>query len=181
MRTPSIWGPEDLELPDFEPLAEMPEGDPMLWDKEESARALAIATRFSAEYVWDWDSRRAAIRCGVDPSQAKTVGKALLEHWLVQRAVRAAMSRFKKTETVTEDTVLALVHRDASDFSPFANPIARVNAQRTLAKALGLEEPRKKEVEVNLRSTSNVLVTPGLVGLDSWERVASDSQDALLS
>lgn len=169
----------------------LPSDDPLLWDMEEQARAEALASLFSSEYVFDWHPVNALIRMGADYNEAKSLAKAYMKHPLVMRFIRRRKQRFLAQNVASAEHAISLISQDAADFSPFANPIARTKAQQAYWQAIidlrkmELEE-RKVELEEmqrgrtgNANGSGGVLIVPGLMDGDAWEEVASEAQDAL--
>ena len=175
-----------LSAADFQGVKDwrLPTDDPILWDKEECTRAEMLSMMFSAEYVFDWDPRRALVRMGVPQEQVKALAKQYMTFPLVQRFIKVRTKSFKRKQAVTVDTALALVHRDASDFSIMSNPLARVKAQATLVKVLGMEPEgsggKNGGGGTNVTQNGGVMVVPGLLDGKTWEELAADSQENLM-
>lgn len=184
-RDPYLVAAEKLDL-------SLPKDDPLLWDLEEQARAEALASLFSSEYVFDWNPVNALIRMGADLYEAKALAKEYMRNTLVNRFIRRRKQRFFSQNVASAEHAISLISQDASDFSPFANPIARTKAQQAYWQAimelrkLELEE-RKADMEEASRGrgvngtngTGGVLIVPGLMRGESWEQLASEAQDAL--
>jgi hypothetical protein len=161
----------------------MPEDDPLLWTKEEQIRAETCAALFAAEYLFDWDPRAALIRLGVPAGDAGHVAKSYMTHWLVQRNIKVRIRNFKRENCINADTALAMVARDASDFSRWANPLARVKAQATLVKVLEMDmSPDKRNGGVGVNgSQGGVMVVGPVLEAEAWEADAAVSQEELIS
>lgn len=160
----------------------LPQDDPMMWTKEEQARAETCAALFAAEYLHDWDAYQALIRLGVPPSDAKLVAKSYMSHWLVLRNIKVRIRNFKRDNMVNADVALAMVARDASDFGRFANPLARVKAQSTLVKILEMDMPMDKR-NGGLGaggSQGGVMVVGPVMDAEAWEADAAPSQEELI-
>lgn len=181
---------ETFTQPDFS----LPTDDPLLWDMEEYAKAEAMASLFSSEYVFDWNPVNALMRMGAEYDEARRLSKSYMKNPLVLRFIRRRKQRFLSQNVVSAEHALSLISQDAADFSPFANPIARTKAQQAYWQAvidirkMELEERKMElaEQEEQLRrragggsGTGGVLVVPGLMQGDSWEEMASEAQDAL--
>jgi hypothetical protein len=166
------------------PQDHIPEGNYEVWTPEETHLAEHIARCFALEYVYDFSARNAAIRLGFDHKAAAEVGRKLLNHWLTQRCIRKLEQRFEQDKLVTADRVLSLLYRDASNYSPGSNPIARVSAQKNLVTLMGLAKP--KQVEVTTKAGAGgagkmggVMMVPFVMTPDQWEQHAENAQRAL--
>lgn len=170
----SLFSTEDWTLPTEHPL---------LWTIEEQAHAEACCLAFAAEYIYDWNGKQALIRCGVEAKQANALAKVYLAHPLVQRCIRAAIQNFKEQQLATQDAALAFIYRDASDFSPYANPLARVNAQKTLARYLQMDltpAERAPGSGINVNNHGGVMVVEKLSSVDEWEQETTTQQEQLI-
>lgn len=165
----------------------LPTSDPLLWDKDESVRAEVLSAMFSAEYLHDWDARNALTRMGVPREiiAAQKLVKLYMDYPLVQRFIKMRVKNFRTKQLVTADMALALVHRDASDFSMFANPLARVKAQATLVKVLEMEPSSTRGGGdegfggTTVIQNGGLLVVPHMGKPEGWEEAAMQAQQEL--
>lgn len=162
---------------------QMPKGDWDNWDTDTRAEAEHVALLFAQEYCKDFSPFNACCRLGVDPKQAGVVGTNLSHHWLVLHKIDEIQANFRKECFATADTVMGLLYRDASNFSPKANAMARVTAQKHLAQAMGLlkdkEEKKETQPSFTLNATGGVMVVPGLITPDQWGSAAEKQQAQL--
>jgi hypothetical protein len=161
-------------------MVDLPTEDPMLWDAEQTTAAEVCAALFANEYLYDFSGPRAMLRLGVKEDRAGPLAKEYCKHWLVMRKLRDSIQNFRNQQIATDDNVLSLMYRDACNFSPDANPIARVSAQRQLAKVLCME-PDDKLKAMSHEATPNggVMVVDGLGTIADWEQRAATAQARL--
>lgn len=161
-------------------MVDLPTEDPMLWDAEQSTSAEVCAALFANEYLYDFNAQKAMLRLGVEEERATNLAKLYLRHWLVLRKLRESVQNFRNQQIATDDNVLSLMYRDACNFAPDANPIARVSAQRQLAKVLCME-PDDKLKAMSHEATPNggVMVVDGLGTIADWEARAATAQAQL--
>lgn len=165
-------------------MVSLPDDDPLLWDDDEQTTAEVCATLFVQEYLYDFSATRAMERLGVEHDRCVSLGKEYQRHWFVQRKVRQAVMRFREAGVATEGNVLSLIYRDACNFSPLANPVARVASQKTLAKLLCMEpEDRlrrdKHEAGEGDDTDGGVMLVDGMARLDEWEERTAEAQAKL--
>lgn len=151
-------------------MVDLPLEDPMLWSADEQTTAEVCSLLFAQEYFYDFCGTNAMIRLGVPEGRAKDLAKRYMNHWMVQRRLRECTTSFRKQKVATEDSTLALIWRDASNFGAFSNPVARVNAQRQLSKVLCMEpEDKRKAMETVESPNGGVMVVDGVGSLAEWE------------
>jgi hypothetical protein len=155
----------------------LPTDHPLLWSFEQQTHAEACAMLFSSEYMFDFDARKALLRLGVDPEACRALVKQYMTHPLVQRFIRHRMQNFKTQNVLTQDTVLAWIYQEATDKTPFSNPLARVKAQQILAKHLKLEG-QDESTSISVVNGGVMLVAP-MDSPESWEKKASEAQRKL--
>jgi hypothetical protein len=164
-------------------MVDLPEYDPMLWTEDEQSSAEVCVNLFANEYLFDFSAVKAMQRLGVEEGRDATLAKRYMRHWLVQRKIRELVLRFREARIATEGNVLQLMYRDACNFSPLANPMARVAAQKQLAKVLCMEpeDQRKKflDEEQGAQKNGGVMVVDGVGTLDEWEQKALEEQARL--
>jgi hypothetical protein len=161
-------------------MTALPTDDFMLWDAEQVTSAEVCATLFANEYLYDFNGVRAMLRLGVAESEAPSLAKSYCRHWLVLRKLREAVQNFRKQQIATDDNVLSLMYRDACNFDPDANPIARVSAQRQLAKVLCMEpDDRLRAMTHEASPNGGVMVVDGLGTIADWEARAAEAQAKL--
>lgn len=170
----------------------IPEEDPLLWDTAEHSKVEALASLFSLEYMHDWNAEKALIRMGADTREAKKLAPAYLVNTTVNRFIKRRKQRFFAQNNFSAEQTISWMSQDASDFSMFANPIARTKAQQALWQAqmdlrkLELQE-RKMALEETIQERldnedgGGVLVVPGIMDGIAWEETASECQDLLKS
>ena len=155
----------------------LPTEHPLLWTFEQQTHAEACAMLFSSEYMFDFDARKALIRLGADPEACRFLVKQYMTHPLVQRFIRHRMQNFTRQNVLTQDTVLAWIYQEATDKSPFSNPLARVKAQQILAKHLKLEgQDESTKVAV---MNGGVMLVGQMETAEAWEKQASEAQRKL--
>jgi hypothetical protein len=151
-------------------MVELPLDDPMLWTTDEQTTAEVCSLLFAQEYFYDFNAKGALIRLGVSEDRAGDLAKHYMKHWMVQRQLRECTMNFRRTKIATEDSVLSLIWRDASNFGAFSNPVARVNAQRQLSKVLCMEpEDKRRALETVESPNGGVMVVDGATSLEDWE------------
>lgn len=162
-------------------MVELPADDPMLWDADEEVTAEVCGTLFANEYLYDFSATRAMERLGVSGDRATSLGKSYLKHWFVQRKIRSIIQNFREANIANEGNILSLMYRDASNFHPLANPVARVNAQKQIAKVMCMEPDDKiKAMNVNAKATGGgVMVVPAMGSMADWERDTAAEQARL--
>lgn len=144
--------------------------DPMLWSADDQTTAEVCSLLFAQEFFFDFNATNAMIRLGVPANEAPELAKLYQKHWMVQRRLREVSSNFRKHRIANEDNVLALMYRDASNFGAHSNPVARVNAQKSLAKVLCMEpEDKRKAMEVTESPNGGVMVVDAVGSLAEWE------------
>ena len=163
----------------------MPRGNYTNWTADEAFEAELLAKLFANTYIIDFSAVGAAMRLGSpDYDSAATQGSVLVNHWLTQHYIRKLIDSFGATGRVSVDSVSALLWRDANDFSPTANAMARVNAQKCLATAMGMTEAqnRRKETEDRNNVRGGVIwVEARVTDLPDWEAVALEKQAEMMS
>lgn len=166
-------------LPD-DPL--IPAGNYDTWSAEETAQAEVRAQLFAIEYIRDWSAINAAVRLGVDPALAKTVGQELHRHWLTCAYVEQLQDRFIKSELMSRDRLAALMARDASNFGAGANAQARVGAQKNLMTLMGCDaetQGAKARKAADQIKAAGVMFVPLFGTEDAWEALARQNQDKI--
>jgi hypothetical protein len=172
----------DLQIPEQFTLKDFPTGPMHEWNRTTRARMEAHARAFAAEYVKDFDPFQTVIRLGYegDTKELTRISKLYMRNWMTQAFIQQLMDKFEAQNIATRDRLMAITYRDAANFSPHADPKARVAAQKNLMTLMGLDV-KKKEVTHNAGSglaAGGVMVIPG-ISPDEWERRAAESQAAL--
>jgi len=163
----------------------MPAGNYETWDDTQAYEAELLAKLFANTYIRDFNAGNAAMRLGATSLEsACQMGAQIANHWLTQHYIRGLIDNFGKTGVISADSVSSLLWRDASDFGPGANPIARVNAQKCLATGLGLTETQAKRKEVSDLDKVRggvVWVEAPIRDLPDWEAVSIEEQAIMMA
>jgi hypothetical protein len=162
-------------------MVPLPSGDPMLWDTQDEVTAEVCGTLFANEYLYDFHPGRAMERLGVDRAESEALGNRYLRHWFVQRKIRSIIHNFRESNIASEGNILSLMYRDASNFHPLANPVARVNAQKQIAKVMCMEPDDKiKAISAGAKATGGgVMIVPAMGSMADWERETAEEQARL--
>ncbi len=161
----------------------MPAGNYETWSDEQAYEAELLAKLFANTYILDWNAANAAMRLGAKLESAAVCGSGIANHWLTRHYIRGLIDNFGNTGIVSAHSVSALLWRDASDFSPEANPIARVKAQQCLAVAMGMTEKQvkiKQQDDLNKIRGGVVWVEADVKDLDEWEKVGELEQKEMM-
>lgn len=163
----------------------LPQGDYTTWDAKQAFEAELLAKLFANTYIRDFSPANAMLRLGArDLEHAHVSGTVIANHWLTQHYIRGLIDSFGDTGIVSAHSVSALLWRDASDFSPGANPMARVNAQKCLATALGMTEAqnrRKEKSDIENIRGGVIWVDVQANTLPDWEAVAIEKQAIMMA
>lgn len=155
----------------------IPAGDYDTWTNEQSIHAELVARLYALEYVKDFDNLAATIRLGVDPDLAPKVTKRLKQHWLVAAYVSQLQDRYVKDALISQDRIVSLLVRDASNFGQGSNSMARVTAQKTLVQVMGMDKTADKQAEaLEKAGKGGVMFVPLFTTEDEWERIAMANQ-----
>lgn len=129
----------------------MPQGDPADWNLEQETQGDFLAKNFAEEYVRDFNAASACIRLGCPERDAITSGRLLKNHPVVVRFIEKITKEFSEINVVTEDTMMAMLYKEAKDENN--NAAARVRAQEQLAKMMGFIGDGRVEVNVSANAT----------------------------
>lgn len=129
----------------------MPHGDPAEWSLEQETQGDYLAKNFAEEYVRDFNATSACLRLGCPEKEANSHGRKLKNHPVVVKYIEKVAREFSEINVVTEDTMMAMLWKEANDES--INAAARVRAQEQLAKMMGFIGNSSVEVNVSANST----------------------------
>lgn len=162
----------------------MPAGNYDTWTQQQAYEAELLAKLFANSYILDFSPTNTALRLGSTSVESAAVqGCLIANHWLTQHYVRKLIDSFGDTGVCTDHSVRSLLWRDASDFSPGANPMARVSAQKCLAQGLGLTETqakRKAKDDLDKIRGGVIWVEARSTSLPDWEEVSLPQQKAMM-
>ena len=129
----------------------MPSGDPSEWNLEQETQGDYLAKNFAEEYVRDFNAGDACMRLGCPEKDAGSSGRRLKNHPVVVKYIEKITQEFSEINVVTEDTMMAMLFKEAKDENN--NAAARVRAQEQLAKMMGFIGDNSVEVNVSANST----------------------------
>lgn len=132
----------------------IPNGDPADWDLEQETYASFLANAFAKEYVFDFVGYKAVMRLGCGENQATAIARKLLGNQYVQKYIKKYVDRFASDKNVNENTLLALLWKEAND-EIHGTASSRVNAAEKLAKMTGLVND-KMQLDINVGDRSFV-------------------------
>ena len=165
-----------------------PEDDPVVQTfeqvKDENPEPLSAhdmrILEFIRHYLVCYSARGAAMAMGIPKERAGTVGHRYFHHKKTQRWLREIRRSFEKDTEILRDEVVTMLVREANhdDGSPGAHG-ARVNALRTLAKILGMEQINLNQ-KVEDTTGQGRLVVPVAGTPEEWMALAQASQASLL-
>ena len=94
--------------------------------------------RFVEEYLVDLNATSAAIRAGYSEKTAATIGHENLRKPKIADAIRAGRAKLSKRAQISQEDVLAGLHREATTQGKGSSHSARVNAWVWIGKHLGM-------------------------------------------
>lgn len=147
------------------------------WDPSQlTSKERDIRDRFVAEYVIDYDAKRAALRVGYTESFAETYSQKFLNEAYVQQKIKKFELDEAEDDKGEADSdrrrIRAGLMREAHYRGPGSSHAARVAALAQLAKIRDMEASKKLEV----KSLGGVMVMPGIASMGDWQNVASSQQ-----
>ena len=148
-----------------------------------SPRAKDLRDRFVTEYMTDYESTAAAIRCGYPHNIAREYGNRLLQDTYVLQQIRIKETTPVKTEEDEEQMkkrIMTGLLREANYRGPGCSQSARVAALSKLASMHGMDAPIKQEISTD-GNLAGVMVIPGLMTPEQWELAAAAQQEALVN
>lgn len=150
---------------------------------ELSEQELALRNLFVDEYLTDFDSVSAAMRCGFASSFAEDYAKKFLSEPYIQQRIKKEQLREpeNKEEKTSEDDhnkrrVLSALMREAHN--QYNSGAARVAALSRLTAIYGMEAPIKSQQEILHRG--GVMMVPAIADINAWEQSAIESQTKLV-
>lgn len=160
-----------------------PPGNYDTWTEEQRFNAEHHCYCFAQEYIIDHNATDASLRLGFPVKEAHLVGLAYVQHWLVKHYVKQIEAKMIEEQVVTKSALAALMWRDASNFDPKANPIARGMAQKNLAVLMEFN-PVKKVEQTNKTAggggvPGGIMYVPHTMSIDDWEAEALAKQERL--
>lgn len=146
---------------------------------------MAIRDSFVKEYVFDYNSTAAALRCGFNSVLAVEYAQKFLQDPYVQWKIRQHEESVAKDEVDDEDAIIKLerqriiegLKREANYKGPGASAAARVAAHKALIDIYGLNAP--KNSNVNHTVGQGVMVVPAVASVEDWENSAAETQRKL--
>jgi hypothetical protein len=148
-------------------------------EPELSESEKALRDRFVQEYLVDYSPLNAARRVGFGVAFAETYAALFMKESYVRKRIEDFTHRVDVDEedmdAYDKRRVRAGLMREAHD--KFASGSSRVAALSKLMSLLGMDAPLKIDNNVNHRG--NVMMVPGIAGMDEWERAAMDQQRKL--
>lgn len=145
-----------------------------------SMRERALRDLFVKEYLVDFDSVSACMRCGFQSMMATQYAQRFMEEPYVQRKLAQEQMRVVEAgdddrDSMEKQRIIAGLLREAHYRGPGSSHAARVAALGKLATIKGLD----REAKVQPGDSSGVMQVPGIASLDEWENVAQQSQEKL--
>ncbi len=139
---------------------------------------------FVREYLVDFDSKAAAIRCGFVESYAEQYAVQFMgETYVRKRITELSHSTEEKDdaekEAATRQRILTSLFREANYRGPGSSHGARIAALSKLASLHGMDVPTKVEQTINHKG--GVMTIPAVGSLAEWEEQAMASQEKLVS
>jgi hypothetical protein len=152
-----------------------------------------LRDKFVIEYLRDYNSYAAAVRCGFCSEEAVDSAKLFMEEPYVRRSIADAETRREAGSCKDDDLsylpdgfvphdaesdkqrIKSGLFREAFYKGPGASHSSRVSAFCKLADIYGIN---KQEVKKESRST-NVMIVPAMGSVDAWENSAKQQQSEL--
>lgn len=144
-------------------------------------REKALRDMFCAQYLIDFNSVAAAMRCGFPRNFAQEYAQKFMEEAYVQQ--KLTQLTYTPTDPDAERQfnqrrIMQQLLKEAHYHGPGSSHSARVAALTKLAILEGMEPPKKVEADVTHRG--GVMKVPTVAtDIDAWEGAAVASQEAL--
>lgn len=148
-------------------------------------RERALRDLFVNEYLVDYDSFAAALRCGYAESYAREYAGKLMNETYVRQRIReleVLPSEDDNPEKMKNYVVVGL-RREANYRGAGASPSARVAALAKISTIYGLDAPAKTKHELtgpDGQPLNGMLVIPGLMTMEQWAEAAEKQQADLV-
>lgn len=149
-----------------------------------SEQEIGLRNLFVNEYLIDYDSVAAAMRCGFQSSFAEDYARKFMgEPYVQQRLKNYRLAEPESKETkATEDEfnkrrIMTGLMREAHNGSN--SGAARVAAFSKLSSIYGMDAPIKTQQEVLHRG--GVMMVPAIADINAWEMTAIESQSKLVT
>jgi hypothetical protein len=107
---------------------------------------------FVREYLVGRNAAAAARRAGYSPRTARQQGQRLLTNVDIRGAIDAATEQQAKRNGITADLILQGLLREAQHTGEGSGHSARVRAWMALAKLIGLEDAKFRELEAEFKA-----------------------------
>lgn len=138
--------------------------------------------QFVAEYLKDYDARKACLRIGYSPLFATDFAKRFMEEPYTVKLIADAEGGSLGGEEIDEEKekvrILKALWREANSMgSPAA---ARVAALAKLTSIFGMDAPSRSQVNVNAEGDGGVFVVPGIMNAEQWAAQAAAQQAELV-
>ena len=153
--------------------------DPLVMQQELDPQEKLLRDRFVAEYLKDHDFFLAAVRVGYVKNVAHEYGSFLVSDPYVQRELarlRTQLPADPKEERKRNQRRLEMLLWELASVGP-AN--ARVAAASKLCNIYDMDGATKIKSEVTHKG--GVMLVPGIVSVDDWEKQAAKQQDDLIA
>lgn len=128
---------------------EMPSGNPEEWDLEQETIAHQIAETFAEEYMKDMDIVTTVQRLGAR-DDVHDKAKEIFNHPLTKQYIQSNIERFCSTNTITQNTVLALLwkHANSEDASVSLSAVTKLLDLSGLKNAAPPVDEEKKTMRM---------------------------------
>lgn len=140
---------------------------------------LDLRDRFVAQYVIDYDSIEATKRLGYPGDFARDIAAKFMNCPYVALKVQKYEDEQELEGNLDQEQrrLVAQLRKEAAYYGPGSSHAARVAALGKLASIRKLDAPIKHQMDVTNRG--GVMVVPGVVSLEDWEKAAMESQEQL--
>ena len=149
-----------------------------------TAQERELRDLFVREYLVDFDSKAAAIRCGFVETYAEQYAAQFMGETYVRKRITelSHSTEEKDDKTKAEETkqrIITSLFREANYRGPGSSHGARIAALSKLASLHGMDAPTKMEQTITHKG--GVMAVPGVASIDTWESQAMVTQEKLTS
>lgn len=144
------------------------------------ADQLRLRDRFVEQYVIDYDAKAATMRCGYPGDFARDIAVKFMNCPYVTLKIQ----QYEDGKDVEKDLdqeqrrLIAQLRKEAAYYGPGSSHAARVSALSKLASIRKLDAPIKHDL--TMTNKGGVMVVPGIVSLEDWQKAAEQSQEDLM-